>query len=173
MIRRPPRSTLFPYTTLFRSLDAALGAVVLRFLADQEAPQGAQRGAGAAPGALDGALPGEAGDVTDDRVGADGRAADGVDRAAVAAGEVVDEVEEQPGDEVDPLRVEGDALAVEEHLRALAGGKDEIAVDHALFGDERLEPVPLVHRNPPKSFAIILGLKRPCHLRNNRPAACT
>jgi len=23
MIRRPPRSTLFPYTTLFRSLDAA------------------------------------------------------------------------------------------------------------------------------------------------------
>ncbi len=51
-------------------LDAALGAVVLRFLADQEAPQGVQRGAGAAPGALDGALPGEAGDVTDDRVGA-------------------------------------------------------------------------------------------------------
>src|SRR2546427_4742783 len=26
MIRRPPRSTLFPYTTLFRSLDAALDA---------------------------------------------------------------------------------------------------------------------------------------------------
>src|SRR2546426_5633935 len=25
MIRRPPRSTLFPYTTLFRSLDAANG----------------------------------------------------------------------------------------------------------------------------------------------------
>src|SRR2546430_5614493 len=25
MIRRPPRSTLFPYTTLFRSLDAAAG----------------------------------------------------------------------------------------------------------------------------------------------------
>src|SRR2546422_1857794 len=25
MIRRPPRSTLFPYTTLFRSLDHALG----------------------------------------------------------------------------------------------------------------------------------------------------
>src|SRR5688572_32193172 len=24
MIRRPPRSTLFPYTTLFRSLDAAM-----------------------------------------------------------------------------------------------------------------------------------------------------
>src|SRR3712207_7066675 len=27
MIRRPPRSTLFPYTTLFRSGDHALGAV--------------------------------------------------------------------------------------------------------------------------------------------------
>src|SRR5256885_3668628 len=26
MIRRPPRSTLFPYTTLFRSLDAAFDA---------------------------------------------------------------------------------------------------------------------------------------------------
>src|SRR5438876_6690122 len=25
MIRRPPRSTLFPYTTLFRSLDAGAG----------------------------------------------------------------------------------------------------------------------------------------------------
>src|SRR2546430_7400221 len=31
MIRRPPRSTLFPYTTLFRSSDL-LGAVVLIFL---------------------------------------------------------------------------------------------------------------------------------------------
>src|SRR3712207_7147211 len=27
MIRRPPRSTLFPYTTLFRSLSRALGEV--------------------------------------------------------------------------------------------------------------------------------------------------
>src|SRR5258708_27074922 len=27
MIRRPPRSTLFPYTTLFRSLSGAEGAV--------------------------------------------------------------------------------------------------------------------------------------------------
>src|SRR3989442_9417249 len=27
MIRRPPRSTLFPYTTLFRSRDPARGAV--------------------------------------------------------------------------------------------------------------------------------------------------
>src|SRR2546422_3812529 len=27
MIRRPPRSTLFPYTTLFRSSDARLGGI--------------------------------------------------------------------------------------------------------------------------------------------------
>src|SRR5256885_12159499 len=29
MIRRPPRSTLFPYTTLFRSLLMSLGVLVL------------------------------------------------------------------------------------------------------------------------------------------------
>src|SRR2546426_5892719 len=29
MIRRPPRSTLFPYTTLFRSLDALHGSTPL------------------------------------------------------------------------------------------------------------------------------------------------
>src|SRR5260370_13457924 len=34
MIRRPPRSTLFPYTTLFRSLAAAADAAVTR-LAEQ------------------------------------------------------------------------------------------------------------------------------------------
>src|SRR5260370_14532035 len=28
MIRRPPRSTLFPYTTLFRSIDGAIGTLV-------------------------------------------------------------------------------------------------------------------------------------------------
>src|SRR2546426_7432293 len=28
MIRRPPRSTLFPYTTLFRSLDELRGALI-------------------------------------------------------------------------------------------------------------------------------------------------
>src|SRR5258705_8315468 len=43
MIRRPPRSTLFPYTTLFRSHLAALPAVVDRALAE----------AGLAPGAID------------------------------------------------------------------------------------------------------------------------
>src|SRR5258708_11635069 len=30
MIRRPPRSTLFPYTTLFRSLRSQLGAELYR-----------------------------------------------------------------------------------------------------------------------------------------------
>src|SRR5256885_12851136 len=33
MIRRPPRSTLFPYTTLFRSLDRDLGHAALEQLA--------------------------------------------------------------------------------------------------------------------------------------------
>src|SRR3712207_8227409 len=28
MIRRPPRSTLFPYTTLFRSITAAVGLLI-------------------------------------------------------------------------------------------------------------------------------------------------
>src|SRR6266404_8524654 len=33
MIRRPPRSTLFPYTTLFRSEGRAAGRIRLRFCA--------------------------------------------------------------------------------------------------------------------------------------------
>src|SRR6266496_4696446 len=47
MIRRPPRSTLFPYTTLFRSVSAGLGSrdvgpgdlvAVFDWLADRQAP---------------------------------------------------------------------------------------------------------------------------------------
>src|SRR2546430_3884157 len=41
MIRRPPRSTLFPYTTLFRSMIVAVGAhvgVPLELLADVRVP---------------------------------------------------------------------------------------------------------------------------------------
>src|SRR5258708_24576460 len=35
MIRRPPRSTLFPYTTLFRSVDAqTMAAVLYHFATD-------------------------------------------------------------------------------------------------------------------------------------------
>src|SRR2546429_6706113 len=33
MIRRPPRSTLFPYTTLFRSREGGLNGAVLAFTA--------------------------------------------------------------------------------------------------------------------------------------------
>src|SRR5258708_16832389 len=36
MIRRPPRSTLFPYTTLFRSLD---GTAVLEIVCDDGPPK--------------------------------------------------------------------------------------------------------------------------------------
>src|SRR6185295_16636518 len=68
--------------------------------------------------------------------------------AAVAAGEVIDEFQEQAGDEVDPLGIERDPLAVEEHLRALARGEDEVPREHALVGDEGLQPVTRVHGNP-------------------------
>src|SRR5687768_18075610 len=34
MIRRPPRSTLFPYTTLFRSITAAVGVYFIGFASD-------------------------------------------------------------------------------------------------------------------------------------------
>src|SRR5438067_7932315 len=37
MIRRPPRSTLFPYTTLFRSLAGPLEAIVPEPSADERA----------------------------------------------------------------------------------------------------------------------------------------
>src|SRR2546430_3913833 len=37
MIRRPPRSTLFPYTTLFRSLAPRLGRIERRLAADRQA----------------------------------------------------------------------------------------------------------------------------------------
>src|SRR3712207_9119934 len=38
MIRRPPRSTLFPYTTLFRSYVAAVLAVLYSLATTQAAP---------------------------------------------------------------------------------------------------------------------------------------
>src|SRR3712207_6867426 len=59
MIRRPPRSTLFPYTTLFRSADP-LGA-------DR---RGARVRAGGVPGRVDDAVPGR----PDARIGGAGRA---------------------------------------------------------------------------------------------------
>src|SRR3712207_8841243 len=37
MIRRPPRSTLFPYTTLFRSIEALAPAAVEQLVSGQEA----------------------------------------------------------------------------------------------------------------------------------------
>src|SRR3712207_7532828 len=48
MIRRPPRSTLFPYTTLFRSLggSAVAGCHAIRDLADQT-PHALDEAAGA------------------------------------------------------------------------------------------------------------------------------
>src|SRR3712207_8097456 len=37
MIRRPPRSTLFPYTTLFRSV---IGALIVEQMVDSRTPDG-------------------------------------------------------------------------------------------------------------------------------------
>src|SRR2546430_9007268 len=58
MIRRPPRSTLFPYTTLFRSalprLDPGRGGVsVLVHALYRVEPHARRRGAAARPVALD------------------------------------------------------------------------------------------------------------------------
>src|SRR2546426_7177012 len=39
MIRRPPRSTLFPYTTLFRSLGSDLLALILGMRTFRETPR--------------------------------------------------------------------------------------------------------------------------------------
>src|SRR3712207_8458105 len=55
MIRRPPRATLVPYTTLFRSESAGVRAVSARARAERELPprsvQRADRGARARGGA--------------------------------------------------------------------------------------------------------------------------
>src|SRR2546430_9690817 len=40
MIRRPPRSTLFPYTTLFRSVVATPGTVHHKLVASLDDPKG-------------------------------------------------------------------------------------------------------------------------------------
>src|SRR3712207_7807045 len=57
MIRRPPRSTLFPYTTLFRSLLAAAGEHLPEAL--QHEPRGRAVRLGLARGRLRGGLRGE------------------------------------------------------------------------------------------------------------------
>src|SRR3712207_8952001 len=58
MIRRPPRSTLFPYTTLFRSQREARGVVQQQARGDSGDPEAAGdehgRGCGQHPGAAAG-----------------------------------------------------------------------------------------------------------------------
>src|SRR3712207_7499831 len=55
MIRRPPRSTLFPYTTLFRSLRTPEAAPAVRFLTSRgfDAAAAEQFGCGFAPSGWD------------------------------------------------------------------------------------------------------------------------
>src|SRR3712207_7473538 len=50
MIRRPPRSTLFPYTTLFRSPEpGARDDVVLHEVVGADPPHGGERGSAPGP----------------------------------------------------------------------------------------------------------------------------
>src|SRR5438105_15752229 len=51
MLRRPPRSTLFPYTTLFRS------CAIRRQVGQHDGRRSDHHGAGAGPGSVDAALP--------------------------------------------------------------------------------------------------------------------
>src|SRR3989441_13057705 len=46
MIRRPPRSTLFPYTTLFRSLEATVGHESGHVARRRDVEGGIERGSG-------------------------------------------------------------------------------------------------------------------------------
>src|SRR3712207_8787691 len=65
MIRRPPRSTLFPYTTLFRSGERRRG---------RRARRGRRRGGERVAGRAAGRLGGRRGRGRDRRAGAGGRA---------------------------------------------------------------------------------------------------
>src|SRR5438093_7474255 len=56
MLRRPPRSTLFPYTTLFRSHDASIDPLMGGGLIISVFAAAILGGIGSAPGALAGAL---------------------------------------------------------------------------------------------------------------------
>src|SRR5437899_6400250 len=53
MLRRPPRSTLFPYTTLFRSLSGGKAVAIQADAADVEAVKGAVEKTVATFGRLD------------------------------------------------------------------------------------------------------------------------
>src|SRR6267378_221445 len=101
-------------------LDDAPRAVVLGLFADQEGAQRPGRGGGAGRGRAS--------------VGRPGRAP----------------LPGEPGDEVEVLGIERDPLAVEEHLGALPGGEDKIPAQHALLGDQRLQPGPRVHLSLPR-----------------------
>src|SRR2546430_12962707 len=59
MIRRPPRSTLFPYTTLFRSLSDLVGAFELRENPLAQAWSQVQEALGATPKTFHGELLGD------------------------------------------------------------------------------------------------------------------
>src|SRR2546425_12419657 len=99
MIRRPPRSTLFPYTTLFRSAHTGAGRRILQRVADQVLQHPVERvgvGVHAGQRALDVQLeavrgaraPEELDSGRDERRGIEHRAADRRREPALEPGEV-------------------------------------------------------------------------------------
>src|SRR5256885_9688029 len=97
MIRRPPRSTLFPYTTLFRSAAVAQEAAVRRVA-------GGERAAGGAPRLLVVATLGSGGGgqaVAEQRAGVAGEVA----LAEVAAGEEAARSEEHTSELQSPCNL--------------------------------------------------------------------
>src|SRR2546430_13329096 len=107
MIRRPPRSTLFPYTTLFRSEEPQQGVAQRRLVVDDQHGDGA-RGGGRGCGRLgDGtALPARvAGQGYDERRTPPGQGVD-PDAAAVLARDAV--TDRQAVSRADALRLGGE-----------------------------------------------------------------
>src|SRR3712207_8006583 len=67
MIRRPPRSTLFPYTTLFRSADQVVGEDLLPRRLDRRRRGQVDDGVDPGEGGQEGVEVGDVGDVTRER----------------------------------------------------------------------------------------------------------
>src|SRR3989449_8467662 len=158
MIRRPPRSTLFPYTTLFRSHGRAVDAVAARLVADVE--DGVADALGARQVDAVGAHETDAHDVHERVAGvlrrerdlaADGRAAEAVAVPRDAGDDAVDQVLR--------LRVRGVAepQGVEDGDGPGAHGED-VAQDPADAGRRTLE------RLDERRMVVAL------HLEDDRPA---
>src|SRR2546430_12410404 len=135
MIRRPPRSTLFPYTTLFRSRRLWLDAI-------EEASDGSigLHALGAKAQRRHGS------EAIDERERAVGAAIDGSDRLLVAGeAEHAQQVGVRPGKQLHGA--EGDALVLEHQHPRAAGVRagDHIQRGNGALARARAERLPRVH----------------------------